>query len=41
MIYALAQYAQTFLDEYRPRIRTPPPPIQPPVEQPNPENEVC
>lgn len=38
MIYPLAQYAQTFLDEYRPRKRTPP--IIPPPIEPNPENDV-
>ena len=38
MIYLLAQYAQTLLDEYRPLKRTPPQ-IQPTTEQ-NPENEV-
>ncbi|CAF0743751.1 unnamed protein product [Rotaria sordida] len=37
MIYLLAQYAQTFLDEFRPRKRTPPQ-IQPLPEQ-NPEND--
>ncbi len=40
MIYALAQYAQTFLDEFRPRKRTPPPPPIPPPIEPNPENDV-
>jgi hypothetical protein len=39
MIYLLAQYAQTFLDEFRPRKRTPPQ-IQPPPPEPNPENDV-
>jgi hypothetical protein len=38
MIYLLAQYAQTFLDEFRSRKRTPPQ-IQPTIE-PNPENDV-
>jgi hypothetical protein len=38
-MYSLAQYAQAFLDEFRPRKRIPPQ-IQPPIE-PNPENEVC
>lgn len=38
MIYLLAQYAQTFLDECRPIKRTLPQ-IQPPIE-PNPENDV-
>ncbi|CAF2775368.1 unnamed protein product [Rotaria sp. Silwood2] len=36
MIYSLAQYAQTFLDEFRPRKRTPPQ-IQSP--ETNPEND--
>jgi hypothetical protein len=41
MIYLLAQYAQTFLDEFRPRKRSPPQ-IQPPPPPPeiNPENDV-
>ena len=38
MIYLLAQYAQTFLDECRPIKRTPPQ-IQLPIES-NPENDV-
>jgi hypothetical protein len=38
MIYLLAQYAQTFLDEVRPKKRTPTQ-IQSPIEQ-NPENDV-
>ena len=38
-MYELAQYAQTLLDEFRPRKRTPPP-IQPPIEI-LPENDVC
>ncbi|CAF0823490.1 unnamed protein product [Adineta steineri] len=37
MIYLLAQHAQIFLDEFRPRKRTPP--HIPPVIEPNPENE--
>ena len=40
-MYELAQYAQTLLDEFRPRKRTPPPPppIEPPIEI-IPENDV-
>jgi hypothetical protein len=38
MIFLLAQYAQTFLDEYRPKKRTPPQ-LQPSIEA-NPENDV-
>lgn len=38
-MYELAQYAQTFLDEFRPRKRTPPP-SPPPIET-IPENDVC
>jgi hypothetical protein len=40
MIYVLAQYAQTFLEEYRPKKRTVPQ-IQPePVVEQNTENDV-
>lgn len=43
-MYELAQYAQSLLDEFRPRRRTPsppppPPPIEPPIEI-IPENDV-
>ncbi len=44
MLYEIATYAQTLLDEFRPRKRIPPPPPPPPIEPPielNPENEVC